>query len=166
MAAEPPASAIKPQLRYRVRDSLGRLIPLPLMERVWLRVEPETNGCWIWKGYIGDGGYGLIVLDRRRRVHRYLYEEFIGPVPDGLVLDHLCRVRHCVNPTHLEVVTQGENLRRGMGFPGINARKTHCPQGHPYEGRNLKRNAGKRQCRICQNQHVAEWREKRRAQAA
>jgi hypothetical protein len=77
--------------------------------------------------------------------HRISYKEFIGPIPEGLVIDHKCRTRHCVNPDHLEPVTSLENTRRGNS--GINMReKTHCPKGHNYSGTN---NRGQRKCNIC-----------------
>lgn len=74
-----------------------------------------------------------------------------GPIPEGLVIDHLCRNRGCVNPDHLEAVTQRENILRGEGLAAANARKTHCPKGHPYSGENLYvvPSSGRRQCRIC-----------------
>jgi hypothetical protein len=86
-----------------------------------LRERVETNyllgdsGCWLWQGYVNDSGYGVLkIRPYRIRAHRASFEVFSGPVPDGLVLDHLCRVRHCVNPEHLEPVTEQVNILSGL----------------------------------------------------
>lgn len=86
-----------------------------------------------------------------RSVHRLAWEEVRGPIPAGLVIDHLCRNRACYRIDHLEVVTQRENILRGEGATAVHARKTQCPQGHPYSGPNLyvEPSTGKRRCRTC-----------------
>lgn len=115
----------------------------------------EASGCWLWQRAINDKGYGVATIgvwpDRAwRGAHRVVYEELVGPIPDGLQLDHLCRVRHCVNPDHLEPVTIEENILRGVGFAALNARKTECPHGHPYTPENTSFSAkGYRHCRTC-----------------
>lgn len=77
----------------------------------------DNNGCWIWGRFTLPNGYGqLTVKGKRTLAHRYMYEKHVGPIPDGLVIDHLCRVRNCVNPDHLEPVTHTENQRRGRGY--------------------------------------------------
>lgn len=84
-----------------------------LPERFWRRVQEQEGGCWLWVGTV-DRGYGLLSVDGKTvRAHRYSYETLVGPIPDGLQIDHLCRNRGCVNPAHLEPVTQVENIRRG-----------------------------------------------------
>lgn len=126
-------------------------------ERFWSQVEP-TGFCWEWTGPLSTYGYGDFRPIRNRHVgaHRYAYEALVGPIPDGLELDHLCRNRACVNPDHLEPVTHAENLRRApYGAADFQRRKTHCPQGHPYSGDNLLVYSGRRNCRTCLNARSA-----------
>lgn len=91
----------------------------------------------------------MYVNGRRQPAHRVAYELFVGPIPEGLTLDHLCRVRHCVNPLHLEPVTRGENTRRNDSAPSQNARKTHCIRGHALIPENLYPRKYGRQCKLC-----------------
>ena len=123
----------------------------PLIDRAMAFVMPEPNsGCWLWLGGIQGGGYGIVRRGSKRDgslvAHRAIYEHFVGPVPDGLELDHKCKVRCCVNPAHLEPVTHLENIKRGFSY---NARKTHCPQGHAFALHGGTRTNGKRYCRKC-----------------
>src|SRR5690554_6462185 len=104
----------------------------PPLDRFWPKID-RTDDCWLWIGKINNRGYGLFYLDRRMQAaHRAAYQLLVGPIPDGLDLDHTCRVRRCVNPDHLEPVTHRENLLRGASFAAVNAAKTHCPHGHEY----------------------------------
>lgn len=123
--------------------------------RFWSKVH-KTSSCWIWFAGKNQKGYGLFHVSsgKTQAAHRFSWEQLNGPVPKGLELDHLCRVRHCVNPAHLELVTHVENVRRGDA--GINmASKTHCPQGHPYDEKNTYvHNNGGRACRKCSNQRM------------
>lgn len=117
------------------------------MERFLARIKPGPNGCILWIGTIETNGYGRFMINKRRvTVHRWFYEQKKGPVPAGLVLDHLCRTRNCVNLDHLEPVTDAENMLRGVGAPAQNARKTHCLRGHEFEP---ERHQGQRRCLIC-----------------
>ena len=111
----------------------------------------REDGCWIWTGIINGYGYGQVIdHGRRPMAHRKMYETLVGPIPEGLTLDHLCRVHACVNPGHLEPVTIRENTLRGNTTPAANAAKTHCLRGHPLAGDNLYRTPdGRRQCRAC-----------------
>lgn len=109
---------------------------------------PES-GCWIWAGAINWKGYGRFWLSGKlKSAHRISYEWFIGEIPKGLQIDHLCRVRCCVNPNHLEPVTPQINSSRG-NVGAYWANKTHCPHGHLYSKDNTYRNNGKRFCRTC-----------------
>lgn len=111
---------------------------------------PET-GCWIWTKALSHNGYASgCYAGKTRRIHRWLYKVVNGDIGD-LTLDHLCRVRCCVNPAHLDPVSNKENLLRGIGFGAINAKKTHCKNGHVYDGvrKRLKDGTTFRFCKIC-----------------
>jgi len=115
------------------------------------RIEPGPNGCWNWTGPRGGRGhYGSITLPGRRSAyaHRWAYEHYVGPIPDGLEIDHLCRNTLCVNPDHLEAVTHKVNMQRTP-----KALKTHCDNGHRYSAENtyIKPN-GCRDCRECRRE--------------
>lgn len=130
-------------------------------------VEPEPNsGCWLWSGLINPSGYGRISVNGRMWLaHRWGYEYFRHPIADGLQLDHLCRVRSCVNPFHLRPVTTRENLLApgSLAIPKKHAMITHCPRGHSYSGLNLWLHpSGSRRCREC---HSADTRERHRRKA-
>ncbi len=138
----------------------------PLWDRLFGRALDDGYGCWVWQGHQNGWGYGLIKAGGQRRVvHRVAYELRVGPIPDGLVLDHLCRNRACINPAHLEPVTLGENVRRGEGTHARNSRKTHCTNGHPFAGENLLISGGTRVCRACKRVRGAALRERVRGAA-
>ena len=121
----------------------------------WSKVE-KTDDCWLWTGALTGGRYGnAIVNGKNVPAHRAAYEELVGPIPEGLELDHLCFVTNCVRPDHLEPVTGAENKRRA------GARTTHCPKGHEYTPENTyvrTRGNGRRQCRECHRLEMAERR--------
>ncbi len=136
---------------------------LPLEIRLLMRLE-MTNGCWLWHGSKDKkGGYGMInVGDKKlKKVHRVAYQLIKGEIPKGLDLDHLCRVRNCANPDHLEPVTRRENIMRGINFMAGFARRTHCNRGHAFDkGNTVLRQNGGRRCKICRNAQSAERKRK------
>lgn len=146
------------------------------MAFIWSRVRmakvADPDSCWLWTG-TNASGYGIIQRSakmKRRQAHRFLYEQIVGPIPEGLTLDHLCHNRdrscpggktcmhrRCVNPAHMEPVPDRVNVARGQSPPARNARKEACPKGHPYEPGNLRPlSNGWRQCVICHRELVKE----------
>ena len=130
--------------------------PPPWLERFEAKIEPEPmSGCWLWTG--GNQKYGAfsITTGQSEPAHRIAWKLQCGSIPAGMTIDHLCRNTRCVNPGHLRVVSYRENLLAGDTFNAVNAAKTHCPQGHPYSGWNLRlKSSGRgwvrRVCRTCE----------------
>ena len=117
------------------------------VERFWSHVE-KTDACWHWTASVTGRGYGNYKLDGRTQgVHRIAYELLVGPIPEGLTIDHLCRVKTCVNPAHLEPVTNRENIQRARG--GIES----CINGHPYTPETMipRKDGSTYKCRVCHN---------------
>lgn len=145
-------------------DTIGRPIwrsAITPIDKLMARVTVVAGTCHPWTGCLTEKGYGTISIDGSQRyAHRVAYELLVGPIPDGLHIDHTCHTndqtcqggptclhRRCCNPEHLEPVAPAENTRRG-----VLARRTHCPQGHPYDEENTFRKRGprsKRECREC-----------------
>jgi hypothetical protein len=135
------------------------------LKRFMGKVLPEPNsGCWLWDGYVRENGYGEFSFGRQLvRAHRAAYEHFAGEIPAGLDLDHLCRVRCCVNPAHLEPVTRQTNLLRGESYW---RNKTHCPNGHPFDDGNTYTTPSRpkaRYCRECMRVRSREYMRRKRA---
>ena len=147
-----------------------------MIERLLKKIDfGETDECcWQWIGTVRQDGYGAYKeyrYDKNRNrshkthyAHRLIYEIWAGPIPEGLCLDHLCRNRSCVNPMHLEPVTLEENIRRGEGVKH-QARKTHCPKGHPYDEENTTRRNGRRHCKACHRERQRIYVEKKKQEA-
>lgn len=155
--------------------------PTPVAELFWRRVPctPGPHACWPWVGKIDRHGYGALGArveghKRTLRAHRVAYELLVAPIPEGLVIDHLCRVRHCVNPSHMEPVTVRVNTQRGNAgksstkppgwMPVLAQRqiaKTHCDNGHEFTPENTYLRRGKwRACRACASERRAAWLER------
>ena len=138
--------------RFRAHGHTDSPIKSP-EERFWRHVDKRgPEECWHWTGGGWSSGYGALrIVGRSTKVaaHRISYEIHVGPVPDGLVIDHLCRNRKCVNPAHLEAVTFRENILRGEGMAAQHARKTHCLRGHSFDPPNGYVTSQGRRCRAC-----------------
>lgn len=130
--------AVSPQLRFFAKVDFDG----PLSD-----YRPDLGPCWLWTAYVDEDDYGRFWIGGRTvPAHRFAYEFCVGEIPDGLTLDHLCRVTFCVNPTHLEPVTSYENTMRGYGPSALAARATHCPAGHAYPVRQERK---QRRCLQC-----------------
>lgn len=146
----------KPGRRYCSRACYRAAAP----SRFWSHVDkagpvpahrPDLGPCWLWLGARRERGHGhCLIQGRFQPAHCVAYDELVGPVPDGMELDHLCRTPACVNPAHLEPVTGQENRRRGIRVGVFNSSPDTCPYGHPLDGENLYVDPqGSRYCRIC-----------------
>ena len=134
----------------------------------WAHVD-KSGECWIFTGPVSGAGYGLANRTPEKYAHRLAWAWLRGPIPDGYEVDHLCRVKLCVNPAHLEPVTKAENIRRQNALTGGSYQRslTHCPKGHPYSGDNLiVRPEGWRACRECRRTRLRECRAAQKAAAA
>jgi HNH endonuclease len=131
---------------------MAKRTPLSAAERFWTKVE-KTETCWLWLASTDRDGYGRF---GRTLAHRMAYELTVGPIPRELQIDHVCRVKRCVRPSHLEPVTSQENRRR------FTVLITHCPRGHPYDEENTYRHRGYRFCRACNRAAVRRYKASRR----
>lgn len=142
--------------KYR---SIPSLTPVEI-DRFWAKVDKtsDPNGCWLWTASLSSVGYGAFGIGGRKTnkvylAHRVAYELIVGTIPDGLQIDHICMVRCCVNPDHMEPVTQRENILRGNGMSARHARQTHCKRGHEFNDENSEIDSlGRRVCKVCRRQ--------------
>lgn len=146
-----------------------------VLSRIKSRINITSSGCWEWQGPKSHNGYGVLSLPQNlkellgSRVHRITYQIYVGDIPEGLQLDHLCRNRPCVNPQHVEPVTAKENIRRGETGKHNKHRgwlyqrmTTACVHGHPYDEKNTRIYKGKKDCRECDRIRSRKKTEKRR----
>jgi hypothetical protein len=136
-----------------------------LLRRFWSKVD-FSGECWLWRGTITAEGYGQFAVthDKRAYAHRFAYELVNGAIPEGLTIDHLCRARSCVNPSHMEPVTRAENTLRGESPSAENHRKTECARGHAYAAGNTYVDPrGYRHCRVCLRARTREYKARKRA---
>ena len=166
-----PCSACPPN-RRQTRQTRGRVGPEPFrggevrgLEKFWsLVLLPQGDGCWGWRGSVAGNGYASLSVDGERvYAHRFAYVMTFGEIPEGLEIDHLCRNRWCVRPSHLEAVTHRENVRRSpVALAAINARKERCLRGHWFSSINRD---GSRRCRECMAMLQHRWYVKHRRTA-
>lgn len=135
---------------------------LPWEIRLFSKIK-KTNSCWIWTHCIDPDGYSnFSMFGSAKKAHRITYELFKGKIPKGYEIDHLCKNTLCCNPDHLEAVTPKINSLRSDSPWAKNARKTHCPQNHPYSKENTYRTKnGGRVCKICNLRKGTKWRNKK-----
>lgn len=140
----------------RKRDYVDRRVPRSATpaERFAFHLEPQPDGCWYLRlTPIPQTGYAGLTIDGKRVLaHRLSYELHIGPIPDGMQIDHVCRVRRCVNPDHLEAVTPQENVLRGESPGAVALRRMECEFGHAFAIHGRVRH-GRRICRICRMEY-------------
>lgn len=133
------------------------MTPDEIVARLERHIRRDESGCWVWTGAVTSSGYSSIGYDKKvRSAHRVSYEVHVGPIPDGYTIDHLCRVKVCVNPAHLEAVTMQENIARHV------ATLTHCKWGHELSADNLLNTKRQRVCGECSRRYSREryWRQK------
>jgi hypothetical protein len=150
---------------YRQGKGLARGCSLECCRKIafWRQVE-KTETCWLWRGHLNPLGYGIFShRSKRQSAYRVAYIWLVGAVPEGLTLDHLCRIPACVNPAHLEPVTQQENILRGQSIVARHAQKTHCNSGHAFTSENTSVDKrGWRRCLVCKRLRFHEARARQR----
>lgn len=147
------AAQVTKSLQRSMQKGWSNPMPHRLPEQLSSKIVPVTeSGCWLWTAGVSEKGYARVYWQGTTGyAHRIIYKLLRGRIPAKLTLDHVCRVRCCVNPDHLEVVTLRANILRGRSFSAVNSKKSHCPQGHPYNKANTCNYRGQRRCRTCNN---------------
>lgn len=145
----------------RIPTQFSRMIAMNETNRFWARVN-KTEHCWLWVGYTDRDGYGKHWLNGTTCiVHRWAYENYVGPIPKGMTIDHMCKTRNCVNVAHLRILSAVDNIR--MGSPGrYNKIKTHCKYGHEFTVSNTRVYKTSRHCKTCCNNRMRHLRKTRR----
>jgi hypothetical protein len=153
----------------KIQGRNGPITPQDV-ERFWVKVDRGgSDDCWLWNAFISPDGYGRFThCGRNIQAHQFSYELHNGLVPEGLFLDHVhargCVHRHCVNPAHLEAVTNRINVLRGRSQAAQNAVKTHCSRGHLFDAENTyPKPGGGRDCRACRRDSCKAYRARRKA---
>lgn len=138
---------------------------VPTIVRFWKSIERQPSGCWKWTGRTVAGYGRLFINGKDILAHRLIMEWVKGPIPEGLVIDHVCRNTLCVNPDpqHLEIVTQHENIMRGIGVAAQHAKSNHCPRGHEYDASFVWKGQTARYCRQCKREQMKAHRARKRA---
>lgn len=138
----------------------------PDLDRFERLTEPMPTGCLVWQGKRDKQGYGRMYAygTNSYLAHRFAYEQFIGPIPEGMQVDHLCRNQSCVNPEHLEAVTPLVNTHRSILARGLTIPVSHCVRGHAFDEANTRYNKrGDRACRACDRENQKRYAERRTA---
>jgi len=150
------ATVLAARLHGTERMGLPMLPHCTPEERFWAKVDkhgpipedrPDLGPCWLWLGGLNGAGYGSF---EGTVSHRWAYEHFVGPIPPGLTIDHLCDNKPCANPAHMKPATYFENSSRAVAWLREHAEATHCPHGHPYDLINTQFRRGRRYCRECE----------------
>lgn len=148
----------------RTRQGIQGFVPVSPVERFWMRIQRSAEtSCWQWVGAnTGVKKYGRfsVTADVAVVAHRYAYELLVGPIPDGMVLDHLCRNHSCVNPAHLEPVTSSENLLRGQASAAVARRSGKCKNGHPFSHHDGRQWV----CKTCVTEASRRYRARKRSE--
>lgn len=136
-----------------------------VVSRFMSKVDKVSSGCWIWaRGFKNNDGYGVFAPHKTMRsAHRVSWVMHRGPIPDNLEVNHLCEVKACVNPDHLELTTHSKNMRYGNNHLARQARQTHCHRGHEFTPENTRLYRGSRFCRTCGNQFSREYTQRKKA---
>ena len=126
------------------------------VDKLYSKSVEDENGCWLFQGTVDELGYGRIQIDKRRyKAHRLSYELMVTDIPEGLVIDHLCRTRSCINPYHMEPVPQSVNATRGNKARSKD--RTHCKHGHELTDENTYNMGNLRRCKTCLARNGAKW---------
>jgi len=135
----------------------------------FLKNVKKTKSCWIWVSHKSTGGYGTFYVWKTaenkggsKLAHRWAFENWVSPIPKGLEIDHICKIRNCVNPKHLRIVSHLENMHASNTLASLNSNKTHCPNGHKYEAPNILWDKNSRKCKICVYSRMALIRENKK----